>query len=211
MSRKTKQNFICPYCGKNVEEEMYELVIVEEDEKNLEMLLNGDVFNATCPHCKQKVTWPHNLIVHGLANKYILCYLTEMDEELIKIENPFKLDGEYRYRLVTNMAELIEKVVAFETNVDDKIIELIKHEIYEKEEDKENIVKFIFNSYDKKKEALLFQSLTKDKSAIISVYAPLEKYMGIQELISGNEFFADTLRFEVIDQKWAKEALELVK
>lgn len=130
MTKINLKSFNCPKCHKSSEFKMYETVNVDLDNSLREKVLSGDLFNWECPHCKAKLMVQYDFLYHDMSNKFLLYYSPKNCKETnMSINNMLKKYPGMRksmYRTVDNYNQLIEKILIFESGLDDIMVELTK-------------------------------------------------------------------------------------
>lgn len=74
MSSISTKPFTCPECGHKGEFKMYNSVNVTLDPKLKDRVLNGDIFDWTCPKCGESLSVRYNLLYHDMDNKFQIYY-----------------------------------------------------------------------------------------------------------------------------------------
>lgn len=137
MSQFRTENMVCPVCNKKDTIRLYER-IESTDKAAKRKLLNGSLFTYACPKCNYKTNIGFNVLYND-DEKHFMVYLAAdrdtsgmkkaMDDIEAKVNalSPSK-DIKYsvRRRIVVDAHELIEKVIIFDANLDDRTIELMK-------------------------------------------------------------------------------------
>ena len=74
MSSISTKPFTCPKCGHKGEFKMYNSVNVTLNPKLKDRVLNGDIFDWTCPKCGESLSVRYNLLYHDMENKFQIYY-----------------------------------------------------------------------------------------------------------------------------------------
>ena len=100
---------------------------------------NGELFKYTCPKCGRWYNIEYETLYHDMSNKFMVQYLCNPTEERIKqfyneTEQMKKLNlvFDIRQRIVRDKHAFIEKIMIFENELDDAIVEVAKTIILQK-------------------------------------------------------------------------------
>lgn len=127
----------CPNCKKEFPFEVWNSVNAQLKPEMREKVLNGSIFNFTCPHCKFSAHKEYPILYDDMKNHFMIYFCTEEDVEentrqLKKIVNeikdsvPEKIFALSFFRITTTYVQFVEKIKIFESGNDDRLIELIK-------------------------------------------------------------------------------------
>ena len=137
MSMKDKVTVNCPKCGKSFEVEQWSAINGEKNPVQKAKLLDGTLFNIKCESCGKAFTLGYPVIYNDTENKVML-WLVFDDEEIKHVTDYYKsskteineynedVDKDYRQRIVRDSFRLREKIMIFDSGLDDKIVEISK-------------------------------------------------------------------------------------
>lgn len=108
-----KEDFKCPNCKKKNRVKM----IKECDNENIISIINRDIFSFVCSSCGEKIIIDHPLKLIG--ENYIIHYTPASDENIKDQKKEFM-------RVCDTFEDFKEKILIFEDNLNDIIIEFIK-------------------------------------------------------------------------------------
>lgn len=135
MSKEILDKVQCAYCGTEGEFKVWESIDTMMNPETKELVKSGEIFKFHCPHCGEDTIVEYDTLYHQMEDKIMLHLVTEEEsfQDAVKFyndENPEaimkKMAEGYRIRIVTSHNNLREKLVIFENNLDDRIIEMIK-------------------------------------------------------------------------------------
>ena len=147
MSINTKQSIKCPKCGQMEDMTVWNSITVKDSQDLKNDLLTGKVNIFRCPSCSHMGLMPTPLLYHDEDKKLMISFSPSNDAELSeklykeicetskKSGEMEKLEG-YNLRFVTDYNELLEKILIFDNDLNDKAIEVIKLMILMQESDK---------------------------------------------------------------------------
>jgi hypothetical protein len=102
-----------------------------------EKLITGELTIFTCEQCGYKVEVVYPILYHDMNHKFMIW----MDPESQLDPKEFDksdlygtltlLDDTYQYRIVSTREELVEKIMIFDNDLDDKPLEMLKYYIRE--------------------------------------------------------------------------------
>jgi hypothetical protein len=132
MSRAVKMMLACPGCGKRGEFVSWSSLNATLDPHEKTRLLDRTLTQFTCDACGHQAQVLYPLLYHEMTNGYMVWLIPEMQgkagepPEELPAEAMQKLGDGFRFRLVRNLNELIEKILIFDAKLDDRIVELAK-------------------------------------------------------------------------------------
>ena len=121
----------CPHCGTDVNAKSVNC-IAAEDKVAIKKILDRSFFNHKCSHCGKMFAADHGFdYVDEKKSIKISCTLDsvasgEIEKVLLLGHDKNKKHAYRIYRVVNTIGEFREKYLAFEANIDDRLIELIK-------------------------------------------------------------------------------------
>lgn len=129
----------CKSCSHEMDFTVWDSVNVSLDPDMKEKVLNGEIFNIKCPNCGKSHFIDYPTLYHDMDKQCMIYYLR--DNESIKQIYNLYLDRNKNnsffntlkhttIRIVTSPLELEEKILIFDNNLDDRLIELSKLIIY---------------------------------------------------------------------------------
>lgn len=147
MSINSKQNVRCPKCGQMSDITVWNSITVKDSPDLKEDLLKGKINIFRCPSCSQAGLMPTPMLYHDEEKRLMISFSPCAEEHMKKklfeeIKNTSKKSGElkglegYNLRFVTDINELMEKILIFDNDMNDKAIEVIKLMILSADEDK---------------------------------------------------------------------------
>lgn len=156
--------FTCPHCKNKFEVTVYPVINLQEDAELYEDLFSLELFKIECEHCKKVTMIEYNLLVVDMYKKYIIyLYKDNLDEFNTTKENFFislqsnekfkSVLDELKYtRVVTSLSELLEKLLIFDYDLNDKVINKLKDELFlQKAIDNEKYTNLNFEKIEKDK------------------------------------------------------------
>lgn len=137
MSLNLKQNVKCPKCGQMTEITVWNSITVKDSADLKQDLLQGRVNMFHCPSCSHTALMPTPLLYHD-EEKRLMFSFSPCNDPLLKaqlfdeVQKTSKDSGElekfegYNLRFVTDYNELLEKILIFDNDMNDKTIEVLK-------------------------------------------------------------------------------------
>lgn len=141
MSKYSKHSIKCPHCNKEFSEEIADSLNVTLDPDSLIKVRSGEVFNVTCPECKEKFFYNHPFLYHDMDKHFMVQYapdtrtFKDFIESADKMYNQFgALFGEQQTQRVVlgNVSQFIEKVEILSFGFNDVAIEGYKELFFSK-------------------------------------------------------------------------------
>lgn len=147
MSLNTKQSIKCPKCGQMNDITVWNSITVKDSADLKADLLAGKVNIFHCPSCSHTALMPTPLLYHD-EDKRLMISFSPCNDEVLKqqlfdnIRTSSRESGEleklegYNLRFISDYNELLEKILIFDNNLNDKVIEVIKLMILMQEPEK---------------------------------------------------------------------------
>lgn len=137
MSINSKQSVKCPKCGHVSDITVWNSITVSDSADLKEDLLRGRVNIFRCPECGQTGLMPTPLLYHDENKRLMISFSPCADPVEAKrlydnIRKSSKESGElkklegYNLRFVTDFNALLEKLLIFDAELNDKAVEVIK-------------------------------------------------------------------------------------
>ena len=129
MSLTAKANGVCSKCGRTTEITIYKSINTEDNPELKERVRNGSLFLWECPHCGTVNLARYETLYHDPQKKLMLWLVPDgkiSETQMQAITNHTKAMCGYTLRLVSDIGELMEKVLIFDAGLDDVVLELCK-------------------------------------------------------------------------------------
>ena len=122
----------CSSCGEANSFERYDRIDVSKTPQCRAALIDWELFKYTCNHCGHQVIIDYPTFYADEENKVIIQYLLSNCSDLASVKSIKELAATldittYKYRVVTNLEDFVEKVQIFNEGMDDKAIEFMKY------------------------------------------------------------------------------------
>ena len=130
MSKTHIESIACPECGTTDDFTIYDSINISTDPELKESLLERELTTFICPNCRYEVQISSDLLYHDMRqNIFIWLKYPDGDEQPSidpRAESVLRIMEGYKCRLVTNLNDLIEKILVFDDGYDDLEIEVMK-------------------------------------------------------------------------------------
>ncbi len=129
MSKHHTINVKCPECGHEIPFTIWDSVNVDLEPEAKEKIFNGDLFLCSCPECGIQLYYAYGFLYHDMSRKLMIYFLfNEPDEGKYDTSNlpAFCLDG-YTLRVVYGHRRLVEKIMMFDSGLNDIAVERMKY------------------------------------------------------------------------------------
>ena len=130
MSIKTESIATCSRCGNRTGLTMYKSINTAEDPSLKEKVKDGSLFLWKCPSCGQANLAKYDTLYHDPDKKLMIWLLQDENisqSQMHSISLHAKAIGNYTLRRVTDTGSLMEKVLIFDSGLDDVTVELCKY------------------------------------------------------------------------------------
>lgn len=224
MSSKSEvKKLKCPQCGAEIMFKVKKEIDIPDDLVYKKKILNNKLFTMSCKKCGFGTPAEYYCRYNDMDQRYLIWVMpkfTPEDRKKIEIHNErIKTDDvlrlariDYRMRAVKDDMDLKEKIIIFDDNLDDRIIELMKVATvpYIRNElgIQSDIVQFRFTKMEKSGE-YRFVVMFKDTKPEV-LYFNMEQYEEIKKEYGDVIDSATEDGMNVIDAGWATETLKQI-
>jgi hypothetical protein len=126
MSKPSTTSIACGACGVEAPFVAWESLNATLDPDEKDALLRGDLTRFTCRQCGWSGPVVHPLLYHDMERQFMVWLIPSADPEHSADRRfPEPMPG-YRFRRVTNLNELKEKIYLFDEGLDDRQMEVLK-------------------------------------------------------------------------------------
>lgn len=129
MSTEITKAVSCPRCGAEVETPMWPGINAEVNPNLRTQVLKETLFNWTCPSCRYVAQMAYPCLYHDKGRKFMVYLIPNGSaEELsqLDVDKTFPQINCVRKRVVSSLAGMKEKILLFESGIDDRAAELVK-------------------------------------------------------------------------------------
>lgn len=178
----------CPYCGEEIDFEVFDSVNVTKDPELKERVLNLEIFQTHCDKCGKTRIIEYPMLYHDMEKNYMILLSNENDiMEWQYMMNPDtfvntvfdkNLGVKYTRRGVTSIVDLISKINILDSQLDDRVIEIIKKDCLQQVKEK--------HRQEKNRNKLLYSRITQipntnDLVIVLGFDKEEEKYYVVTE------------------------------
>ncbi|MCC8169407.1 MAG: CpXC domain-containing protein [Oscillospiraceae bacterium] len=147
MSLNTKQSVRCPQCGQMSDITVWDSITVKDSPDLKADLLAGKANIFHCPSCSYTALMPNPLLYHDEEKRLMISFspcgdgadaqrlFTDICETSRKSGELKQFEG-YNLRFISDYNELLEKILIFDNDMNDKAVEVIKLMILTQEPEK---------------------------------------------------------------------------
>lgn len=215
MSISEKQTIKCPACGEISDLTVWESITADDSPDLKSDLLAGKINIFHCA-CGQKALFPSPILYTDDAKKLVISFSPQTDAaEKLKLFKEIKESSvksgelenytDYNLRFVTSYNELLEKILIFDNNLDDKVLEVIKLLVLSQESDKMSQRACIFGKCDGG--AIEFLVTDSKEQQVYTSRVPRETYDTIEAQLRQSGVKFKSFNWEMIDGDYAASLL----
>ena len=216
MSLNKKQSLPCPKCGQLTDTTVWNVITVKDSPDLKKDLLRGKVNFFVCSSCGYRALMPNAILYHDEDKKLLfsfspcnspvktqelfdkVCENAEQSGELKKLEG-------YNLRFITNINDLMEKIVIFDFGLNDKVIEVLKVMILSKEPDKAQHRDCRLGKRDGDK--LEFMIRDTEEKQIYTCSVPVSTYETIYKNVMQSGVKPYSFNWELVDNFYASRIM----
>lgn len=130
MSTQMSKDIGCPKCGAAVRTRMWPGVCAQEHPELRAMVLDETFFDWTCPECGYSAQFEYPCLYHDKERNFMV-YVAPSGSghefQPVDVGEKFPQLAQVKKRVVATPAELKEKILIFEADLDDYAVELVKY------------------------------------------------------------------------------------
>lgn len=217
MSLNTQEKIRCPGCGMLNDVTLWQSITVSDSEDLKKELLNANINILHCSECGAKALIPSPLLYHDEEKKLMFSFIPAQDQNQVlenfnSIKESSKRSGEleklsgYNLRYISSYNTLLEKILIFDSGLDDRTIEVIKLMTVTQEPDKAQNRSALFG---KKHSDGSIEIIIQDKSdgAVFTSRAPASTYDTIYTALRNSGVKTVSYGWEIIDRDYAVKIL----
>lgn len=214
MSMRDKVTVSCPKCGSSIDVQQWSAVNGDKNPEQKQKLLDGTLFDAVCKRCGHKATVGYPLLYNDPAQN-IMIWLVFDDDEVRHVTDYYKsskngndteqADPACRQRIVRDAFRLREKLMIFDSGLDDKIVEIAKlayAQSVQRQNPHDKIAAAFFSSEGGENHIEIYSESGGAYTAVLSE----QVYDSLEDKYAGKASYAED-RVYVIDDVWALNLL----
>lgn len=201
----------CPHCFEKNKIVFYSSVTPSSDESLRNSILNGSLFHYKCIHCGYEARLNYPVLYNDTDRRFMIYLIPECDRRMITdrvIERDRTRMPPVKKRIVSDYNSLKEKIIIFESGLDDMAVELTKLALKIKTEKQYGIETDCgyFSFCDKRKVGFIFfDANTKEKYLETAGMKVYQKSLGIAARLGRKQRMSRA--FINVDSIWAEEIL----
>lgn len=211
---KVTKAIVCPMCGELSKAEIYTSVNPTIKKSMRERVLDGSLFECTCPNCKNKARLNYPILYNDMKNRFMIYLIPKVDRFQLcdkELEDKYSNLRNISKRIVPNFNTLKEKIFIFESGLDDMAVELTKLAISQtvsKKLEETDISEGYLSMYNRETNTMGFTYFVGEKRKPYVQTARLEIYSKSKGIIDRFAIKDKKLKgFINIDREWAENIL----
>ena len=195
MSETVTKSVICPKCRQQSATNILISANTVEEPDIRSAVLNEEIFRWKCKKCGFSTRFQHPFLYNDIERKFMVYFIPQVGRQKVvdqKLEAQYSDLKDIRKRIVPDINSLKEKIVIFESGLDDMAVELTKID------EEKNTISFQFFVGGDKRSYI--------QSTRLDIY---RRSAGIvKKHLAGSELQAGFLN---IGREWARESLDAYK
>lgn len=204
MSTEIIKDIICPQCGESQKYRLYASINAKDNPELKQAVLDETLFDWRCQRCSYFAAMAYPFVYLDNRAKYAICLTPGGSGRAVEATGPLR---GYAKRRVKNLAELKEKILIFDSGLDDVAVELVKNAL----------CTIICRSYNNARLHAYFSKMEGEKLDF-GIFLPrqpdpayhstrVEVYGQSQEVLRTLDY-TDPEDFSVVDARLAKRLIE---
>lgn len=216
MSINIKQEVKCPKCGELTEVTVWQSVTSADSPDLKDDILKGKLNMFVCAKCAHTALMPEPMLYTDAEKKLMITFAPCSDEAskailFNKIKETSKESGEldglddYNLRFVTAYNELMEKILIFDSGLQDKAVEMLKLLVLMQEPEKMEQRICMFGKKDGEEIEIMVQD--KSDGKLYTSRIPMLSYNTVSEQLRASGVKYKSFDWEIIDAEYASKLL----
>ena len=208
MSINSKQEIKCPKCSHLNDVTVWSSITSDDSPDLKKELLGAKINMFRCDNCSHTALMPNPLLYHDKEKKLMISFTPCNDDKtklelFSEIKKTSKNSGElekledYNLRFITNYDTMLEKILIFDNNLHDKVIEVLKVLVLMQEPDKAEQRIAVFGKRDG--EYLEFLIRDKKENQFYTSKIPAESYETVKNQLAQSGVKYKSFDWEIID------------
>lgn len=204
MSTEIVKDIVCPQCGESQKYKLFSSINAREHPDLKRSILEETLFDWRCDRCSYFAAMAYPFVYIDNEAGYVVCAAPGGSGSTLEVTPALKT---YVKRRVKNLAELKEKILIFDSKLDDVAVELVKNAL----------CTIIRRSYNNARLHAYFSRM-EDEKLEFAIYLPrrpepvyhstrIEVYAQSQEVLRTLNY-SDPDDFSVVDARLAKRIIE---
>lgn len=212
MSETKNEAIICPKCGKAMQTAFEPTVNVRRNPKVRDLIMSDEFFNCKCKHCGYKGSVLARCLYHDELRGFMVYLMPDFSEPCLfdeQIERAYPEMANVPRRVVSNINRMKEKILLFESRIDDRAVELSKLAIAGMISRKASrkLQEAYFNELDEKQNLIGFTFFAEGEPEPVEYRTRAEIYHVSREIAQKYLDNHPEQGFSNIDLRWAAKAL----
>lgn len=216
MSINSKESLPCPKCGQLNDTTIWNAITAHDSPDLKHDLLSGKVNFFNCSACGFRALMPNPLLYQD-NDKKLICSFSPCDDpvdgqklfdEVKKASEAScelkKLEG-YNLRFVTNINDLMEKIITFDYNLNDKVIEVMKLMVLSQDLEKAQQRECRLGKLEN--DELEFMIQDKKEQKLLTCKVPMDTYNTLYKQIMESGIKPYSFNWELVDNFYASRIL----
>lgn len=216
MSINTKESHPCPKCGQQNDITVWNSITVHDSPDLKHDLLSGKVNFYVCASCGYRALAPNPMLYHDIDKKLLFSFspcsnLATAQELYDKVRETSEKSGElkklegYNLRFITNINDLMEKIITFDHGLNDKVLEVIKLMILSQDLEKSQQRECRLGK--KTEENIEFVIRDTKEQQIYTCTVPLSTYETLYKQVMESGIKPYSFNWEMVDNFYASRIL----
>lgn len=217
MAETITKHVVCPKCQQQSSTDILISANTIDNPDIRKMTFDETPFRWKCKKCGFSSRYQHPFLYSDIQRKFMIYYIPQVEREKVldpKLEEEFRDLKAFRKRIVPDLNALKEKIIIFESNLDDLALELTKLAVSEvvAKETGHNVYYGYYTHMDEEKNTISFQFFVGGNRRSYIQSTRLEVYKRSLDIVK-QHFPNENQKpgFLNIGREWAKKALETYK
>lgn len=206
----------CPKCGQLTETTVWNSITVKDSPDLKKDLLEGRVNFFVCGTCGYRALMPNAMLYHDEDKKLLFSFspcnspvkaqelFDKVKENAEQSGELQKLDG-YNLRFITNINDLMEKVITFDLGLNDKVVEVIKLMILAQDPEKSDQRECRLGK--KADDKLEFMIRDKKENKLYTCSVPISTYDTLYKKVMESGVKPYSFNWEMVDSFYASRIM----
>lgn len=216
MSTQMNKDVSCPHCGAAVKTQMWPGIDVQENPELRGHVLDETLFDWKCPACGYEAQFVYPCLYHDRNGKFMIYVVPNGNDcalQAVDVSEAFPQFNGMMKRVVSSLTGLKEKILIFESGLNDLAVELVKLALTDVAEKKRGrtVGAGYFCSVNQEEERIEFSFFLEGEKEPVRQSTRMDVYNKSLEIVESVGALADKGEFQSVDSAAAQEVLRIYR
>ncbi len=216
MSTQINKDVSCPHCGAAVKTQMWPGIDAQESPELRAHVLDETLFDWKCPGCGYEAQFVYPCLYHDRSKKFMIYVVPNGNDcalQSVDVSGNFPQFNGMMKRVVTSLSGLKEKILIFESGLNDYAVELAKLALTDVAGKKHGntVSEGYFCTADQETGQIEFSFFLEGEKEPVRQITRMDVYHKSLELVENTGAVSAGGEFQLVDSAAAQEVLRIYR